>query len=171
MRKNSAKVAVGAGLPEVYPRLWRFCLVLCKDRALADDLAQSTCARALEKANQFTPGTHLDRWLFTMARRIWLNEQRAGKIRQGRGLVPVEDADIPDHSSGPETNILAREVFTMIEALPEGQRITALLVYVEGQSYREAAEILDIPIGTVMSRLSTVRKTINGQMTRTKDEG
>lgn len=156
------------GLPGVYPRLWRFCLVLCKDRAAADDLAQNTCARALEKADQFTPGTHLDRWLFVMARRLWLNNQRAGKLRQG--VVAVDDTELTDPAPPTETNILAREVFTMIQALPEAQRMTALLVYVEGQTYREAADILDIPVGTVMSRLSAVRKTINGQMAETKDK-
>lgn len=158
------------GLPGVYSRLWRFCLVLCKDRAQADDLAQTTCARALEKADQFTPGTHLDRWLFTMARRLWLNDQRAGRLRQGQGVVAIEDADLADAGPSTETNILAREVFTMIQALPEAQRTTALLVYVEGQTYREAAEILDIPVGTVMSRLSALRKTINGHMAETKDK-
>lgn len=171
MRKNSAQAVVAAGLPEVYPRLWRFCLVLCRNRTLADDLAQNTCARALEKAAQFTPGTHLDRWLFTMARRLWLNDQRASKVRDGQGVVSIDDAELPDGAPGPETNILAREVFTMIQALPEGQRMAALLVYVEGQSYREAAAILDIPVGTVMSRLSTVRKTINGRMTEARDQG
>lgn len=158
------------GLQEVYPRLWRFCLVLTKDESLAQDLAQTTCTRALEKADQFTPGTHLDRWLFVMARRLWLNDRRAEAVRQGLGQLPVEETDLADTTSETETNIFAREVFAMIQALPEGQRMAALLVYVEGQTYREAADVLDIPVGTVMSRLSTVRKTINDQLVTTKGE-
>ena len=126
----------------------------------ADDLAQTTALRAVENAEKFVPGTHLDRWLFVMARRIWLNEKRAEKVRLAGGLVPVEDIDIPDEKSSPETNIFASDVFRQVMGLPEAQRITVLLVYVEGHSYQEAADMLEIPIGTVMSRLSAARKAI-----------
>lgn len=160
LRKNSAQAVVRDGLPAIYPRLWRFCLVLTKDRTMAEDLAQATCERALVQADKFTPGTDLDRWLFTMARRLWLNDIRAAKVRTGEGLVPIEEHEPADQKPTSETNIFAREVFDMIQALPEAQRMTALLVYVEGRPYREAAEILDIPIGTVMSRLASVRKAI-----------
>lgn len=156
-----------AGLPALYPRLWRFCLVLTKARPAADDLAQTTCERAIKNADKFEPGTDLDRWLFTMARRIWLNDIRAAAVRQGQGTVAVEDTDIADKKPQIETNILAREVLDMVQALPEGQRLAALLVYVEGYSYKEAAAQLEIPVGTVMSRLSTVRKTISGQIDQT----
>lgn len=164
MRKSAAQAAVSEGLPAIYPRLWRFCLALTRDRAKAEDLAQSTCERALTQADKFDPGTDLDRWLFVMARRLWLNEVRATKVRRGEGLVPIEETDTQDNKPNVETNILARQVFDMVQALPEAQRMTALLVYVEGRPYREAAEILDIPIGTVMSRLSSVRKAIAKQV-------
>lgn len=160
MRKKTAQTAIADGLPTVYPRLWRFCLVLTKDRTRAEDLAQATCERALAQADKFQPDTDLDRWLFTMARRLFLNDIRAAKVRRGTGLVDVDEFDLEDTSPQVETNIFAREVFDMIQALPDGQRLTAVLVYVEGRPYREAAEILDIPIGTVMSRLATVRKAI-----------
>ncbi len=68
------------GLAPLYPRLWRFCLVLTKDRATADDLAQSACARALEQSDKFAVGTNLDRWVFTIARRLWLNDIRHTKL-------------------------------------------------------------------------------------------
>lgn len=129
-------------------------------RDQADDLAQTTCARALEKAAAFQPGTHVDRWLFVMARRIWLNELRAARVRRGAGVVPVEDADLAAPAPGVETNILAAEVLSAMQALPEALRETALLVYVEGLSYREAAELLEVPIGTVMSRLAAARKKL-----------
>jgi RNA polymerase sigma-70 factor (ECF subfamily) len=137
-------------------------MVLCKDRAAADDLAQTTCERALNNAEKFQPGTALDRWLFTLARRIWLNDLRAAKVRQGNGVISVEDHDLEDHKTNTETNIFASEVLNKVHSLPIGQRLAVLLVYVEGYSYREAAGILDIPIGTVMSRLSAARATLAG---------
>ena len=148
------------GLTELYPRLWRFSLTLTGDRPSADDLAQATVTRALENAEKFQAGTKLDRWLFTLARRIWLNEKRSEQVRKAGGLVAVEEVDIPSPDAGTETNIIAREVFSQVMKLPEAQRIVVLLVYVEGYRYREAAEMMDIPIGTVMSRLAAARKTI-----------
>ncbi len=123
-----------------------------------------TCLRAIEKAEHFTPGTHLDRWLFVMARRLWLNEIRKNSIRQSAGFVPTEEFDVEDKKPSTETNILAREVFSKIQTLPEAQRVTALLVFVEGYKYAEAAEILDVPAGTIMSRISTARKTLAAQI-------
>lgn len=163
MRAAASKTgpqAVRDGIEALYPRLWRFALSLSGTRANADDLAQKTCARALERADQFDPTTHLDRWMFTMARRIWLNEIRADVVRRGNGLVPVEDIDLAAQNLPAEANIYAGEVFKAIGTLPESQRETVMLVYVEGYAYKEAAEMLDIPIGTIMSRLAAARKTI-----------
>lgn len=157
-----------AGLPGAYPRLWRFALSLTGDRAAADDLAQATAARALEHGEKFQPGTKLEAWLFTLARRIWLNEKRAERVRRAGGLAPVEEIDISDAGPDAETNIFAREVLKRVMALPEAQRATVVLVYVEGHSYREAADILDIPIGTVMSRLAAARKTLQDAVTERK---
>lgn len=156
----SNKNPVEAGLPAIYPRLWRYALVLSGSRADADDLAQRACIRALENAEKFQPGTHLDRWVFTIARRIWLNELRAQAVRRGNGLIAVEEVELAADNLAPETNIFAREVFTAIGGLPEAQRETVTLVYLEGYAYKEAARMLEIPIGTVMSRLAAARKTI-----------
>jgi len=140
-------------------RLWRYGLVLSSNRDCADELVQATCLRALENAHQFTPGTRLDRWLFAILRSIWLNELRSRKVRYGQGLVDP-DALSMDGAEHAETNSLARQVLTEVSALPEAQRQTVFLVYVEGLSYREAAEHLSIPIGTVMSRLAAARMTL-----------
>ncbi|WP_299850681.1 RNA polymerase sigma factor [uncultured Roseovarius sp.] len=148
------------GLPECFPRLWRFCLSLTGRRDAADDLAQMTCARAIEKAQHFEPGTHLDRWLFVMARRLWLNELRRDSIRGSAGFVSADEIEISDNSAPMETNIFARQVLSELNRLPEAQRVAALLVFVEGCKYAEAAEILEIPIGTVMSRISAARVTL-----------
>lgn len=160
LSKKTTRDVVRAGLEEVYPRLWRFALSLSGTRANADDLAQKTCTRALEKADQFKAGTHLDRWMLTMARRIWLNEMRANVVRRGNGLVPVEEIELIAENLPSEMNIYASEVFNAIGTLPESQRETVMLVYVEGYAYKEAASMLDVPIGTIMSRLAAARKAI-----------
>ena len=149
--------AVKAGLREHLRRLWRYGLVLSGSRDAADDLVQATCLRALERAHQFRPGTHLDRWLMTILHSIWLNDIRAARYRQGQGLVDAEAALVFDGAENMETNISASQVLTHVQSLPEAQRETVFLVYVEGFSYREAAELLEIPIGTVMSRLAGAR--------------
>lgn len=155
--RKTAQDDVRQGLKALYPRLWRYCLVLTGSCDRADDLAQATCLRAIEKSEQFAPGTAVDRWAFRIAQRIWLNELRAQSVRQGGGIAPIEEIDLPDPAASPETNILTREVLLEVMALPEAQRATVMLVYVDGYSYKEAAEILDIPIGTIMSRLAAAR--------------
>lgn len=158
------------GLPEIAPRLWRYCLVLSGRRDVADDLAQSACLRAIEKAHQFQPGTHLDRWVFRIAQRIWLNDLRAKAVRRGTGVVSIHDTELPEAVTGTimsaESNIFVTEVLSQVAALPEAQRETVMLVYIEGFSYKDAAEILDIPIGTIMSRLAAARGKLTKRMGR-----
>ena len=158
--KINATNDVETGLAEIYPRVWRYAFALAGRRADADDLAQRAVVRALEQADKFQPGTHLDRWVFTITRRIWLNELRSQAVRRGNGLVPVEDIPLEANQLSPEMNIFAGEVFKAIGALPEAQRETLTLVYLEGYTYKEAAADLGIPIGTVMSRLAAARKAL-----------
>ena len=148
-------------LPGLHARLWRYCMVTTGNRADADDLVQQTCLRALENQGQYHEDGKLDRWLFTMARRLWLNESRARKVRLGGGHVAAEESGLASTTPDAETNILASEVLNQIMGLPSEQRIAVLLVYGEGHSYREAADIMDCPIGTIMSRLATARKRLN----------
>jgi RNA polymerase sigma-70 factor (ECF subfamily) len=152
--------SVRDGLDRLLPRLWRFCLVLSGDRSAADDLTQAACLRALEREDQFTPGTRLDHWIFRIAQTTWLNQLRADRVRRGRGVVEAEAADLVDLTTDAEANLFLREVLSGVMALPEAQRLTLLLVYVEGYSYQETAEHLDIPIGTVMSRLAAARRRL-----------
>jgi RNA polymerase sigma-70 factor (ECF subfamily) len=149
--------AVKAGLREHLRRLWRYGVVLSGSRDTADDLVQATCLRAIERADQFQPGTHLDRWLMTILHSIWLNDVRAARYRRGAGLVDAESALVFDGAGAMEANISALQVLKAVQSLPEAQRETVFLVYVEGFSYREAATLLDVPIGTVMSRLAAAR--------------
>jgi RNA polymerase sigma-70 factor (ECF subfamily) len=162
--KKDAEQEIRDGLPIIFPRLWRYALVLTSNRDAAFDLAQATCLRALEQSDKYEPGTNLDRWLFRMAHRIWLNELRALAVRRGGGLQAVADVEIPDPKLDAETNYFIREVLHSIYSLPEAQRACVILVYVEGFKYAEAADILAVPIGTVMSRLSAARKTVSGRL-------
>ncbi len=159
---DDAHQAVMEGLAALLPRLWRYGLVLSGNRDTAEELAQTTCVRALERSGQFAPGTRLDRWLIAILHSIWLNEVRARRVRLGQGLVDAEVALVFDGIRAIETNILAAQVLRQVQDLPEVQRETLYLVYVEGLSYREAAEALDVPIGTIMSRLATARAKLAG---------
>jgi len=160
MTARSYDVIAGE-LPALLPRLWRYGLVLTRDPAAAEDLVQATCVRALERPSQFTVGTRLDRWLFSILRSIWLNQLRAQRIRTGHGLVDPEVALVTDGVQEIETNIFAGQVLERVMALPETQRETLLLVYVEGLTYQEAADVLNVPIGTVMSRLASARMKLS----------
>jgi RNA polymerase sigma-70 factor, ECF subfamily len=151
---------VRAGLEPSLARVWRYALVLSRARDAADDLVQATCLRAIERADQFVPGTRVDRWLFTILRSIWLNEIRSQRIREGGGFVDAADALTTDGASEIETNIMANAVLRAIDLLPEAQRETVLLVYGEGYSYAEAAAALGVPIGTIMSRLAAGRAAL-----------
>jgi RNA polymerase sigma-70 factor, ECF subfamily len=148
------------GLEALLPRLWRYALVLTKKSPDAEDLVQATCLRAIERERQFVPGTRLDRWLFAILRSIWLNQLRSERVREGEGRVDAEATLWFDGASAIETNILAAQVLKGLGALPTAQRETALLVYAEGYSYAEAAAMLAVPVGTVMSRLATVRAAL-----------
>lgn len=127
--------------------VWRFGLSLSGSAETADDLAQATMPRAIERAHQFT-GDHLQGWL---------NELRRA---QAGALDSAEALAIEDIKPGAEANIFAAQVFTQVMALPEAQRSAVELVYVQGFKYSEAARILAVPIGTVMSRLSAARAAL-----------
>jgi RNA polymerase sigma-70 factor, ECF subfamily len=157
---EASRREVRAGLEPALARLWRYALVLSRARDAADDLVQATCLRAIERADQFVPGTRVDRWLFAILRSIWLNEIRSQRIREGGGFVDVADALTTDGEREIEMNITAAAVLRTIDRLPEAQRETVLLVYGEGYSYAEAAAALGVPIGTIMSRLSAGRAAL-----------
>ncbi|NEJ71522.1 sigma-70 family RNA polymerase sigma factor [Rhizobium phaseoli] len=158
----ASEADIRSGLTENLARLWRYGLVLSHQRDVADDLVQATCVRALERADQFVPGTRLDRWLFSILHSIWLNEIRSRRVRQGQGFVDARETLTFDGAHATEMQVMAGQVLKRVNALPEAQRTVVFLAYVEGLSYREVASILDIPIGTVMSRLAAARAKLSG---------
>ena len=159
--KKRRQAIVKQELQAVKDRLWRFCLSRTNgNRADGDDLFQATALRALEKAEQFEPGTRFDNWVFTIAVSVWRNELRSRKVRLGAGVEDAQESEFPDNNLDGETNIFASEVLNKIMDLPKGQSVAVLLVYVEGYAYKEAAQIMDVPIGTVMSRLAAARQAL-----------
>lgn len=143
------------------PRLRRFAMALCGAQDVADDLVQETCERAITRAEQFAEGTRLDRWMFSILSSRWKNHLRSQNVRA---------ADSDDETLGTivderETHRAEqRQVLSAVERaltdLPADQRETLMLISVEGLSYREAAETMDVAIGTVMSRISRARLSL-----------
>jgi RNA polymerase sigma-70 factor (ECF subfamily) len=153
---------VREGMAAELARLWRYGLLLSRNRETAQDLVQATCLRALERAQQFAPGTRLDRWLIAIMHSVWLNQVRAQKVRQGKGLVDADAVLVFDGLKQTEANILAGQVLRQVDGLPDAQREAVYLVYVEGFTYKEAAEVLGVPTGTIMSRLAAARSRLAG---------
>lgn len=157
---EASRREVRARLEPCLARVRRYALILSRANGCAEELVQATCLRAIERGDQFAPGTPLDPRLFAILRSIWVNEIRAGRIGEGGGFVDAEDAPPLDGARAIETNALTAQVLKEIGKLPEAQRETVLIVYGEGYSYAEAAAALSIPIGTITSRLVAARTAL-----------
>lgn len=146
---------------DLLPRLRRFCMGLTGSSDAGDDLTQSTVERALTKIDRWQEGTRLDSWVFRIARNINIDEVRA-RTRSSEQC----DNEATDNAVGvdgreiTETRSTLAHVTTALRQLSPDQRALVEMVIVEGKSYREAAEILDIPVGTVMSRIARARFTL-----------
>ena len=148
-------------LVELLPRLRRLARALTGSRDDADDLVQATVERALSRRSQWQEGTRLDSWTFTMMRNAWIDETRARKRKPTRPAEPEALARVADPAvAPPEVRMQARRVEQALATLPDQQRIAVALVLVEGLSYAEAAKVLDIPVGTLTSRLGRGRQAI-----------
>lgn len=144
----------------ILPRLRRFARSMTRSVAEADDLVQDACLRALDKADQWDPAQPLDRWVFRIARNLWISEIRKQKVRMGQGQVPAEEAsELISRETG-EAAVAHGQLRAKIDALPRDLSMVLLAVSVEGYSYAEAAQLFDIPLGTVMSRVHRARKTL-----------
>ena len=157
--------------------LYRTGLRMTRSEAEAEDLVQETYIRAFRFRHQFTPGTNLKAWLFRILTNTFINQYRRKAARPDETeLDDVEESilyrhmrDVSPGSASPDPeaelidNTLSSEVKDALEALPEKFR-TTLLLDVEGFSYKEIAEVLDIPIGTVMSRLHRGRKFLQKRL-------
>ena len=139
---------------EVLPRLRRLARVLARDHADADDLVQTTVERALVHQEQWRPGTRLDSWMFRIMKNAWIDESRA-RSRRGKVFAPEEQGESMglDGAAAMQVRLEAADVARAMAKLPNEQRLAVALVLVEGLSYKEAAEVLEVPQGTLTSRL------------------
>lgn len=142
------------------PRLRRFARSLTRSVSEADDLVQDACLRAIDRADQWDPSQPLDRWVFRIMRNLWISEVRKGKVRLGQGHIPAEEATELRSVDTGETALAAAEVHLHIAALPADWASALLTVSVEGFSYAEAADLFDVPVGTIMSRVHRARKAL-----------
>lgn len=141
-------------LSALLPRVRRFAFSLCRDGADADDLVQATVERALRSWTQWQEGTRLDSWIFRIERNIWIDQARAGQ-RRGRVEAPADEGLSvgQDPRPGIEAGIDLARAMAALQTLPEEQREVVSLILIEGYGYREASQLLGLPIGTVSSRL------------------
>lgn len=148
------------------PRLRRFAYALTGNLDKADDLVQETCARALTSSEQWREGTRLDSWMYRIAQNIWLDRMRANQVRG-----EVVDVDVAadlvgtDGRDVTENRLMLKAVAKNISELPADQQLVLALVCIDGLSYKDAAETLGIPIGTVMSRLARARGALHSALT------
>jgi RNA polymerase sigma-70 factor, ECF subfamily len=161
---SPASAKFGDQLIAVLPRLRRFARGLTGTAAEADDLVQAACERALAREHQFQEGTRFDSWMFRIVQTVWIDQLRAREVRK-------EDGDVAEDRLGsdmPVRRIEARlalgEVRLAVERLPPEQRAVLLLVAIEGLSYKEAAAVADVPVGTIMSRLARARIALHQQL-------
>jgi RNA polymerase sigma-70 factor (ECF subfamily) len=152
-----------SGLTQCLPRLRRFAHALSRNPADADDLTQATLERALAARRQWQPGTRLDSWLYRIMRNLWIDTARS-RSRKAQLEAPPEAAMNVgiDPRPGIEASIDLATVMQAMAQLPDEQREVLALILVEGFGYREAAELLDLPIGTVSSRLVRGRTALLG---------
>jgi RNA polymerase sigma factor (sigma-70 family) len=141
---------------EQLPGLRRYARALTGDAWAADDLVQDTLERACAKWQLWLAGSDLRAWLFTLMHNLYLNQRRV--VQPTAGATPLEEVQSGLAAPGADTDA-ALDLDRCLQRLPEDQRAVLLLVTLEDMSYAEAAKVLGIPIGTVMSRLSRARNS------------
>jgi RNA polymerase sigma-70 factor, ECF subfamily len=143
------------------PRLRRFARVLTGTIADADDVVQASLEKAMLNMDQWQPGTRLDSWVFRIARNHWVDDRRRAHNSKGHDDIgEMIDLAGDDGLAVVEASNEARMVRAAVDRLPSEQRDVVALVMLEEFSYREAADALGLPIGTVMSRLSRAKAAL-----------
>lgn len=179
---NTAYDTFSAELLQAIPALRRYCYALTGNAANADDLLQSSAEKALKRWQQYEAGTHLDRWLYRLCRNLWIDTMRRDKPTEewleDESYVSQHESHNSIQTTLQESMPLEQEigqkislelVYLQMENLSAALRTVLYLVAVEGRSYQETSEILDIPTGTVMSRLSRARQQLSGAFGGTGD--
>jgi RNA polymerase sigma-70 factor (ECF subfamily) len=152
-------------LVEEIPRLRRYARALTRDVTAADDLVQDCLTRALSKSHLWQEGSDLRAWLFTILHNQYVNQVRRS-VREGTAVVALSDDDGLVLASAPsqDKRLELRDLERTLAKLPDEQRSALLLVGMEGMRYEEVAAILDVPVGTIRSRLSRGREALRQLM-------
>src|ERR1700751_2039717 len=155
----------GRLLEKEIPRLRRYAFALTRNMSRADDLVQDTLVRAIAKQRGWQCGTNLRAWLFTL-----MHNQNVNGVRRSprEGAVEFDDTwPFPTAATDPAAGLSLRDLDRALAQIPEERRQGILLIGLEDISYKEAATILDVPIGTIRSRLSRGRESLRMLMDRT----
>lgn len=152
-------------LTALLPRLRRFGLALTGSGADTDDLVQNACERALRHADQLRDLPRMDAWLYGIMRNLWIDEVRHRRVRRHDDIETAHGVIGDDGETTTDSRINLGAVRQAMANMPPDQRTVLMLVCVDGLSYREAADVLGIPIGTVMSRLSRARQDLHERLT------
>jgi len=150
------------------PRLYRMAYAWTRNAALADDLTQETLVKALKKRDQLRDPEAINTWLFRILSNCWRDY-----LRQNRDLEDIDEVALASDSTPEADNAqmqLVEKVRAAIMKLPDGQRQVVTLVDIEGFTYLEVANILEIPVGTVMSRLCRAHNVLRERLLRDMDE-
>lgn len=150
---------VERALASLLPRLRRFAHGLARNRADADDLTQAAAERILKARAQWRPGTSFDAWAYRILRNLWIDTARS-RQRHDAVLAPEEQGLSVGAEGDAEANVERGYLMRAMGRLPDEQREAVALVMIEGLAYAEAAEVLEIPIGTLTSRLVRGRQAL-----------
>lgn len=150
-------------IEEQIPRLRRYARALTRDPVAADDLVQDALERAWSRLHLWRSGSNMRAWLFTILHNVHANQVRAASIRPQ--LTTLAEWEMSgSQPATQEDRVMVRSLAQAIDLLPDDQRITVLLIGLEELTYEEAAKVLDVPIGTIMSRLSRGRERLRRMM-------
>ncbi len=152
------------------PRLRRFGLALTGSRADAEDLVQNTCERALSRSGQLRDETRMDAWLYGIMRNLWVDEMRSRRVRRHEDIATAGELVGEDGVATVEGRITLQAVRRALDGMSAERRSVLVLVCVDGLSYAQAAQVLSIPVGTVMSRLSRARLELHERLQPTSNE-
>lgn len=153
---------IGERLVALLPRLRRFARSLSRNQHDADDLVQVAIERALRAQAQFREGANLGSWMFGIVKNAWIDDRRT-RGRRGEVALPDDSGEHPAVAAGDNSTCLW-DVSEAMNKLPEDQRLAVALVLVEGMTYQEAASVLEVPIGTLTSRLARGRSALAAEL-------
>jgi RNA polymerase sigma-70 factor (ECF subfamily) len=167
--KTSQEKSLRLQMIGLLPRMRRFARGLARDPDSADDLVQESCRHALERLDQFKEGSRIDSWLYRIIYTRWIDRLRRAKTRSAHlNLLASERREAVSDTGSMNSVDAAIDVKGALARLPEEHRAAILLIGLEGYSYAEAATVLELPMGTVASRVARARTMLSKILTRNK---